>query len=187
MNWQSWIWASLGLAGCLGPSQVNSTIPAPGAGPQFPSVQGENLEGRVFQLPAGLESPYAVVMIAFLQEQQRVVDTWLAVADSLLAPFPGLRYYEFPSITHTMPAFSRAWLNNGMRAGIPDPRARARTITLYVEKAAFRQALGIPDEQSVHILLTDRAGRIYWRSTGRYTQEQGASLAEALRALPPAP
>ncbi len=38
-------------------------------------------------------------------------------------------------------------LNEGMRAGIPERATRAHTITLYLDKAAFRQALAIPDEQ----------------------------------------
>jgi hypothetical protein len=36
-------------------------------------------------------------------------------------------------------AFSKFFINEGMRAGIPNPKSRERTITLYLEKDDFRQ------------------------------------------------
>jgi hypothetical protein len=40
-----------------------------------------------------------------------------------------------------------------MRAGIPDQTARERTVTLYLEKEAFKSALDISDENYIYLFL----------------------------------
>lgn len=44
---------------------------------QFPDVSGSNLLRQKLELPAGFEGELNVVLIAFQQWQQRLVDTWL--------------------------------------------------------------------------------------------------------------
>ena len=67
-----------------------------------------------------------------------------------------------------------------MRAGIPDARARERTITLYIDMARFMRALGIPSKNEVHVLLVDRSGGILWRTTGSFDEAKGSELAGAI-------
>jgi hypothetical protein len=73
-------------------------------------------------------------------------------------------------------------IDSGMRAGIPDARTRAITITLYLDKEAYRRALEIPNEETIHLLLVDRAGRIYWREAGAASDEKAIALANAVAA-----
>ncbi len=79
---------------------------------------------------------------------------------------------------------SRTFINEGMRAGIPDQTARERTVTLYIDTTAFRQATGIPGNDEVHILLVNRAGDILWRTTGNFDDEKGAGLMQVIEAAP---
>ena len=58
--------------------------------------------------------------------------------------------------------------------------ARARTITLYVDKPAFRRALELPHEEDIYVLLVDREGKVFWRAEGAFAPEKGESLAAAL-------
>jgi hypothetical protein len=67
-----------------------------------------------------------------------------------------------------------------MRAGIPDPVARERTITLYVDKDPFRQTLALADEGDIYVLLLDGEGRVLWREEGSFTPAKGESLREAI-------
>ena len=71
-----------------------------------------------------------------------------------------------------------------MRAGIPNAKARERTITLYVDTARFMRALGIPSKNEVHVLLVDRRGGILWRTTGSFDEAKGSELAEAIEIYP---
>ena len=147
---------------------------------QFPSVTGSNLQRRKLDLPEGFEGELNLVLIAFQQWQQRQVDTWIPFVKQFEEAHSALRYYELPTIQR-LNALARTFINEGMRAGIPDPVARERTITLYVDKNAFKQALQLPREDDIYVLLLDREGRVLWRAEGSFTQEKGESLVEAVR------
>jgi hypothetical protein len=146
---------------------------------QFPAVTGSNLQRKKLNLPQDFEGQQNLVLIAFQQWQQSQVDTWLPFARQLEETHPGVRYYELPTIRR-LNALSRTFVNEGMRAGIPDPVARERTITIYLDKLAFRQALQLPGEDDIHVLLLDRQGRVLWRAEGAFTAEKGESLAATL-------
>jgi len=143
---------------------------------QFPVVTSANLSRRKLTLPADFEGDLNVVIIAFQRWHQRVVDTWIPLAEQLEQAYEGVRYYELPVIQR-INVLGRTFINEGMRAGIPDPKARARTITLYVDKAAFRQALELPHEEDIYVLLVDRQGNVLWRTEGEFMPEKGESLA----------
>ena len=68
-----------------------------------------------------------------------------------------------------------------MRAGIPDRTARATTITLYLDKEPFRNALEIPDEETIYPMLVDRQGHVLWRTEGEWTPEKGEELEQIVK------
>jgi hypothetical protein len=147
---------------------------------QFPSVTGSSLQRRKLNLPQAFEGERNLVFVAFQQWQQSQVDTWIPFARQLEASLPKLRYYELPTIRR-LNALSRTFINEGMRAGIPDPVARERTITLYVDKNEFRKALQLPHEEEIHVLLLDRSGAVLWQAEGAFTPEKAESLEAAVR------
>ena len=145
----------------------------------FPRVWGANLERRPFTLPDDLEGARNLVMIAFKREQQFEIDTWIPLARHLAQDHPDFRYYELPTISRNVP-LARWWLDGAMRAGIPDVVARQATITLYVDKAAFREALHLPSEGTIYALLVERSGRVLWRAEGGATPEKERELRRML-------
>lgn len=80
-----------------------------------------------------------------------------------------------------MNILARTFVNEGMRAGIPDPTARERTITLYLDKPAFRETLDLPTEDDVYVLLVNRRGEVLWRAQGAFTPEKGRGLRAAVQ------
>ena len=152
---------------------------------RFPSVEGSNLAGRRFRLPRDFEGRLNIVLVAFEMRHQDDVDTWVPLVEQLAAADPGVRYYELPTIWRMNPV--RQWMiDSGMRMGIPDPKTRAATITLYLDREAFCQALGLPHTRSIYALLVDDTGEVLWRESGRFTAAKGESLAQALAAAPAA-
>jgi hypothetical protein len=147
----------------------------------FPTVTGSNLERQEFEFPRDFAGELNLLFVPFLQSQQRTVNTWIPFAQELEARFPEVVYYELPTIDE-MPMLSRTFINEGMRAGIPDAKARQRTVTLYIDTAKFRQAVGIPGKDQVHILLVNRQGDILWRATGDFDPVKGQELIEAIQA-----
>lgn len=151
-----------------------------GAVIQFPKVTGSNLQRRRLELPGDFEGELNLVLIAFQQWQQSQVDTWMPFAEQLEIDHPELRTYELPTIQRLNP-FARTFINEGMRAGIPDPVTRERTITLYLDKRAFRDVLQLPSEDRIYALLLNREGQVLWRAEGTFTGEKGKSLTAAIQ------
>jgi hypothetical protein len=125
-------------------------------------------------LPADLEGELNILLIAFQRWQQSVIDTWVPFARQLEETTEGVSYYELPVIQR-MNVLARTFINEGMRAGIPDQVARERTITLYVDKLAFRQALELPSEEDIYVLLVDREGNVIWKEEGTFSPEKARS------------
>lgn len=153
---------------------------------RFPIVTGANLERQKLTLPDDFAGELNVTVIAFEQWQQSQVDTWLPALQQLETEHRHLRYYELPTIRE-MNFFSRTFINEGMRMGIPNDTARQRTITLYLNKRSFKVALDIRSERTISVLLLNRRGEVVWRTTGPFSPEQGAALAEAIRQHSPRP
>lgn len=148
----------------------------------FPVVSGYNLNRQELEFPKDFGGELNLVIVPFKQYQQDIVNTWIPFAQQLEQDHPGFIYYELPTI-YEMPAVSRTFINEGMRAGIPDQKARERTITLYLDKEIFKFALDIGTEDEIHLFLVDAEGHIYWRSAGEFTKLKADGLIKALEKL----
>lgn len=166
------------LQGCIGAGTNSALRPVPSG---FPEVTGIDLEGKEVRLPSGLGGSPRIVVVAFEREQQADVDTWIRAAEPLLSARPGARLYEIPVIGSSSAPF-RFWVNNGMRAGIPDEAARRRTVTVYTDRDGFFSTLGARRE-SITALLLDDSGRIAWRADGPADPGKVSSLGAAMDAL----
>lgn len=148
-------------------------------GVHFPVVSGSNLQRVELEFPRDFAGELNLLFVPFYQRQQADVNTWLPFAEELEASRSDVVYYELPTIDER-PALSRTFINEGMRAGIPSPKARERTVTLYIDLDAFTEATAIDTKDEIHILLVDREGQIRWRSRGPYTQAKGQRLVRFL-------
>jgi hypothetical protein len=133
-------------------------------------------------LPTDFEGDRNLLLVAFEREQQKDVDTWLREMKRFEELDPGFHYYELPTIQRPN-AFTRWFIDTGMRRAIPDRKARERTITLYLDKKPFCDALLIRDQKKIYQFLVDRNGRVLWRSEGLFDESKGASLRSALGEL----
>jgi hypothetical protein len=145
---------------------------------RFPTIKARNLHGRAVTLPAELEGEQQILLIAFQRWHQNLVDSWVPFLEKLEEARPDTRYYELPVI-RDLPGLVQNFIDGGMRAGIPDPATRGRTLTAYLDKAAFREALHLPHEDTIYVLLVD-GGEVHWRTTGAYTEDKGRSLTDTM-------
>jgi hypothetical protein len=148
----------------------------------FPTVNGSNLLREKLTLPQDFQGKFNLIFIPFEQWQQMEVDSWMALAKELEGQFDDLAYYELPTI-QSRNSISKMFINEGMRAGIPNPKTRERTITLYLDKADFRFALGMSDEEHIYILVVDRQGNELFRARGPYSREGEVALRQVLLQL----
>ncbi len=145
----------------------------------FLPLKSESLEKQAVQLPQDFQGERNLLLIAFQREQQKDTDTWLAQMKRYEDIDKEFRYYEIPTIEKMNP-FMRWFINTGMRHGIPDKKARERTITLYIEKEPFENSLRITDEKKIYAIVVDRSGNVLWRATGPYDEIKGKRLEEFL-------
>ena len=149
------------------------------ARPLFPTIQGRNLERRELELPADFAGERNVVLVAFKQRQQREVNAWLPALSAMRREAGNLEVYEIPTL-HRGWTPLRGWIDGGMRSGIPDRSTREATITVYINKAPFKAALGITSESRIHVLLLDGEGRVMHRELGSATPAGVQRLRAAL-------
>ncbi len=145
----------------------------------FPEVDGTNLEGRHFSLPADFEGELNVVLVAFRREQQADVDTWLPYLTALAAERSKVRVYEVPTLNRSY-SLVRPFIDGGMARGIPQKATREATITLYINKTPFKRALGITREDAIRVFLVASDGRVLWHADGQHTSEAAAELASEI-------
>jgi hypothetical protein len=148
---------------------------------QFPAITTDDLNGMARRLPDGVPGDLKLFLIAYEREQQADIDPWLTVALRLERAHAGFRVYELPTLARRW-ALARRWIDGGMRGGIPDRTARARTLTLYLDKDDLARALHLPDEHQVYALLVDRDGRVVWRRAGRPDEAAARALADEVGA-----
>ena len=133
--------------------------------PRFPIIEGRNLEQREMELPADFAGERNIVLVAFKQRQQREVNSWLPALGAMRREAGNVEVYEIPTL-HRGWTPLRGWIDGGMRSGIPDRATREATITVYINKAPFKEALGITSESRIQVLLLDREGRVVHRELG---------------------
>lgn len=148
----------------------------------FPEVTGRNLNGVAYNIPADFEGAVNIVFLVFYLPQQALVNTWLPYADALAGRFSDLRVYELPTLTQRDGLF-RAYIDSGMRSGIPDREGRARTIALYLDRPRFLRGLGLMSDQTIYTLLVVPSGKILWLAKGAYSQAKATDLETQLKAL----
>ena len=149
---------------------------------RFPKVEGTNLEGRRFSLPADFEAEFNVVLVAFRREQQADVDSWLPFLEARKLQDRGIRVYELPTLNRSYRVM-RGFIDGGMARGIPAKATREATITLYINKSPFKKALAIDAEDQISTMVVARDGRVLWRKDGRFNSEAGADLVAMLETL----
>lgn len=155
-----------------------------GAGRQdLPALVTKDLNGDVQRIPDGLPGELKLFLVAYRQRQQFDIDPWLTLGLRLERVHAGFRVYELPTLARSWGLVS-GWVDGGMRGGIRDPEARARTLTLYIDKEPFNTALELPTEDQVYALLVDASGGVVWQAAGRPDDASSAALtAEVERRL----
>ena len=149
---------------------------------RFPTLTGRDLDGKEVVIPRDLPGEARLLIVAFQRWHQLVVQGWSGVLADLGATYPGLEVWEVPTLSSGYRPV-RAFIDGGMRAGIPDPDTRRHTLTVYTGLRDLQRRLGLADFQDIHLYLLDRDGRVAWSGSGGLDDEQVAGLVRALEDL----
>jgi hypothetical protein len=149
----------------------------------LPQMEAADLNGRIMTIPQDLRGSPRLLIVAFEEEQQKEIDRLLPLIEAAKNDAPGLSVWELPLIDDPGP-IGRFFIENGMKAGIPDEAMRARVISLYVkDRRALAAALGLGPEQIVYLVALDANGNVAASRPAREiaTQQQITALLKGLR------
>lgn len=162
----------LTISGCIGSGKI-STVQNNGEN-YFPKLVGIDLMGEDREIPQSFIGEYNIVVVAFEREHQKAVNTWINAVDPILEKYKNIAFYEVPLI-YEINAPYRFWINNGMRAGIPDLEARLRTITVYTDRDKFTSTMNMKTDH-IYVLLLNKKGGILWQAQGLLTSKSEKAL-----------
>jgi hypothetical protein len=148
---------------------------------KFPALAVRDLEGTEHVIPDDLPGGPHVIVLAFQQWHQSLVQAWKPDLERLADDHPGTEVWEVPSISSGYRLF-RSGIDGGMRAGIPDPETRRHTLTVYTDLRALAKDLDIATLDTVQLFLVDCSGAILWRASGEPDAETVRSLDAAVAA-----
>lgn len=137
-----------------------------------------DLNGKVWSLPADLPAERTLVIVSYFRSHAPQSRSWIDGLDLASSALPWL---QLPVIDDPG-AFGRERIDNGMRAGVLDAAKRARIVTIYTDKAAFRRSLGVESDELITVAVIDRRGNVLARAAGSYEPTKAVPLLEALKA-----
>jgi hypothetical protein len=146
---------------------------------RFPTISARDLEHHEYTLPDDLPGTWRIVLMPFKRWQQIVVSAWTAALEPLTSVHADLTVWEVPTLSR-MWAPARAYIDGGMKAGIPDLDVRLHTLTAYTSLEDVARALDIQGFDAVQVFLLDADGEIVWRESGEPDAEKAHTLAESL-------
>ena len=146
--------------------------------PKFPKTETYDLNGRALTLPDELPANKTILLVAFERDQQAEIDSWATGLD-LRVDGSGMPWLEVP-VVGKMPWIARAFINNGMRGGIPDKAKRAHVTTLYVNQEQWVRSLGLARTDQVCVLVVDRAGNVLAIQDGPFEKNKSQTISDAM-------
>ena len=144
-------------------------------GEAFPVVSGQSLEEEAVELPSTYAGEPVVLLVGYQQRSQFDIDRWIM---GLLQADLQATIVEVPTIPGLMPTLASKWIDDGMRAGIPQEDWGA-VVTLYGKSAKpVAEFTGTQHGQRARVLVLDGEGVVVWFSDRGYSATQAMDVAE---------
>ena len=140
----------------------------PNIGKRFPEVTAESLAKTRESIPESAKGKVALIAVAFLQQSQPQLDSWLGPFAERFGGKEGFTFYEVPMISSGY-RFMRIIIDSGMRGGIPREKHK-NVVTMYGDVEKYTKELNLEPRYGYAFLL-DKEGIIRWQGQGFATPE----------------
>lgn len=135
----------------------------PNIGKRFPDVTAESLAKTRESIPESANGKVVLIAVAFLQQSQPQLDSWLKPFIEKYGSIEGYTFYEVPMISSGY-RFMRFVIDSGMRGGIPQNQHK-HVVTMYGDVEKYMDELKL-DARYGYAFLLDKAGIIRWQGQG---------------------
>jgi len=147
----------------------------PNIGKRFPDVIAESLAKTRESIPESAKGKVALIAVAFLQQSQPQLDSWLGPFAERFGGKEGFTFYEVPMISSGY-KFMRIIIDSGMRGGIPREKHK-NVVTMYGDVEKYMKELNL-EPRFGYAFLLDKEGIIRWQGKGFATPESLKELFE---------
>jgi hypothetical protein len=144
----------------------------------FPTITAQTLANRSVVFPAETAGKVGLFFVAFEQEAQQQINSWVEPLLSQYLTSDQVIYYEIPMISGAFGMVS-SFIDGGMRRGVPKD-LHDRTATYYGPRQAFFDALAITDTSKPYLFVVDQQGRIVFRTAGWYNGIDAKAATDAI-------
>jgi hypothetical protein len=164
----------LSLFGCA--SRYPARAPL---GEAFPSVRGESLAGAAYRIPEDFAGAPVLLLVGYEQDAQFDIDRWLL---GLWQARVDVRAYELPTVRGMAPRMLSAYIDNGMRSGIPS-EDWGSVITIYSDAADLARFTGDEERLTARVVLLDADGHVAFFHDSGFSVGALTRLEDALASL----
>jgi hypothetical protein len=140
----------------------------PNIGKRFPDVSADSLAKTRESIPESAKGKVTLIAVAFLQQSQPQLDSWLGPFAERFGGKDSFTFYEVPMISSGY-KFMRLIIDSGMRGGIPKEKHK-NVVTMYGDVEKYMKELNL-EAQFGHAFLLDKEGIIRWQGKGFATPE----------------
>jgi hypothetical protein len=127
-------------------------------GKSFPSVNGQNLEEKAFNIPEDFNKAFTLLLVGYKQNSQFDIDRWLIGLDMTET---NVDAYEIPTIQGLFPRMFSTMIDNGMRKGIPKQLWKG-VITVYEDGEKVQAFTGNEDPNNARVILLNKDGIVLY-------------------------
>ena len=162
---------------------ASEAAPAAGLaiGDTLPTLRGEFLSGRPAVLPQASSGRVALLLLGFTYDSRFAVEAWTRRFRQEFDQQPKVTFYEIPMIGG-IARLGKWFIDSGMRRGTPKAD-HENVITVYGGTDSWKQRVSYGDPGAAYLILIDRNGKVVWRHSGAFDEEQYKSLSSEISNL----
>ncbi len=139
-----------------------------------PQTQAFALDGHPVEIPRNLTGP-TIFIVGFSRASADATTAWEIPVRRNLAN-DRLSFYDLP-VLERVPGFLHGWVVRSLKGKVPLV-LQSRFLPVFSGEAEWKQACGYDDKapDAAYVLLTDRDGKVLWRTHEPYSAAGFADL-----------
>lgn len=146
-------------------------------GEKFPSVRGQSLEKKNYNIPGDFVGDKVLFLIGFVQNSQFDIDRWTIGLDQTKTD---VKTYELPATQGLFPIVFKTKLDDSMRSGIPN-EIWGGVITIYKDGEIIQKFTGNQNPRNTRVVLIDDGGLIVFFNDSGFSVKALNELISSLK------
>jgi hypothetical protein len=154
----------------------------------FPSLKGENLDGKIITIPNDTKGKYSLIGLASSQKAQDDLKTWLQpIYETFIAKSSKPSLFEDTYDVHLYLVLMFTGSNEGMIGPAKkkmqqelDPELKPHVLMYKGDVTTYKQELQMTDKDKPYFFLLDEQGNVVHTISGAYSEAKMEKLEEFL-------